>query len=44
MYLRCHLSFVIFAFTLSLLVFALCLWVEILRDGGVLMFEKFCMV
>ncbi len=43
-YLRCHLSFVIFAFTQSLLVFALCLWVEILRDGGVLKFEKFCMV
>ena len=30
-----HLSFVIFAFTLSLLQFALCLWVEVLRDGGV---------
>ena len=42
--LRCHLSFVIFAFTQSLLVFALCLWVEILRDGSVLKFEKFCMV
>ena len=34
-YLRCHLSFVIFAITLSLLQFALCLWSEVLRDGGV---------
>ena len=30
-----NLSFVIFAITLSLLQFALCLWSEVLRDGGV---------
>ena len=42
--LMCHLSLVTFAFTLSFLHFALCLWVEVLRDGGVSEFEKFCMV
>ena len=44
MCLRCHLSFVIFAFTLSLQQFAPCLWVEFLRDRKCSIFEKFCMV
>ena len=44
MCLMCHLSFVIFAFTLSLQQFAPCLWVEILRDRKFSIFENFCMV
>ena len=43
MYLRCHLSFVTFAFILSLQQFVPCLWVEILRDRKCSIFEKFCM-
>ena len=44
MCLMCHLSFVIFAFTLSLQQFVPCLWVEILRDRKFSIFENFCMV
>ena len=42
--LMCHLSLITFAFTLSLQQICPCLWVEVLRDGGVFEFEKFCMV
>ena len=42
--LMCHLSLVTFAFILSLQQICPCLWVEVLRDGGVFEFEKFCMV
>ena len=42
-YLKCHLSFVIFAFTLSMQQFASCLWVEFLRDEKCSIFEKFCL-
>ena len=38
------MSFVIFAFTLSLQQFAPCLWVEFLRDRKCSIFENFCMV
>ena len=41
MYLWCHLSLVTFAFTLSMLQFAPCLWVEFLRDRlGFLSYEN----
>ena len=43
-YLKCHLSFVIFAFTLRMQQFTSCLWGEILRDGMCTIFEKSCMV
>lgn len=39
--LSCHLSFITFAFTLSLLQFAPYLWLDFLRDGGVLEIVKF---
>ena len=41
MYLWCHLSLVTFAFTLSMLQFAPCLWVEFQRDRlGFLSYEN----
>ena len=39
-YLKCHLSFVTFAFTLRMQQFASCLCVEILRDGKCTRLEK----
>ena len=43
-YLKCHLSFVTFAFTLRMQQFASCLWIEFLRDGKCSRLEKNCMV
>ena len=42
--LMCHLSLVTFAFTLSFLHFALCLWHDFCVMEVCLKFEKFCMV